>query len=200
MQFGTIFKEDVKQLRSVLATHVATINLILLTQVVASISAAEDDRDILISYLESKIFVPAALRDVNGRVDISLERQQEIKTQLRGQSSILDVLGGKADETRQQLGGQEASIREIQTIVNHTLEKTKSTLTTATEVLYRVTSGLIHLSQITKQLRMMIQLCTTLIIEMRAAMSTLMELFPNLQITLQQVNRNLPTRLYLPTV
>ncbi|KAH6971116.1 hypothetical protein BKA56DRAFT_132382 [Ilyonectria sp. MPI-CAGE-AT-0026] len=40
MQFRTMFREDVKQLRSALASHVATINLLLMTQTVASTLAA----------------------------------------------------------------------------------------------------------------------------------------------------------------
>ncbi|RYP79869.1 hypothetical protein DL770_006474 [Monosporascus sp. CRB-9-2] len=201
MQFRTMFKEDVKQLRSALASHVATINLLLMTQAVASISIAEDDRDRLASGLESKILAHRRLlEDINGQVDTSLERQQGIKTQLLEQSSVLDELGEKADKTRQQLRGQEASIQEIQTIANHTQEQTKSILATVTEVLGLLTSGLMHLHQITKQLHKMIRTCATFTAEMRTAMSKLMELFFSLQTVLQRIDRNLPTRLYLPTV
>jgi hypothetical protein len=201
MQFRIMFKEDVKQLRSALVSHVATINLLLMTQAVASISAAEDDRDRLASGLESKILAHRRLlEDINGYVDTSLKRQQEIKMQLGAQYSVLDELGEKADKTRQQLSDQEASIEKIQTIANHTQEQTKSILATVVEVLSLVTSGLMHLRQITKQLHMMIRVCATFTAEMRTAMSKLMELFVSVQTTLQRLDRNLPTRLYLPTV
>ncbi|RYP45980.1 hypothetical protein DL768_007762 [Monosporascus sp. mg162] len=127
MQFRIMFKEDVIQLRSALASYVATINLLLMT-------------------------------------------------------------------------GQEASIQEIQAISNYTQDQTKSILATVTEVLALITSGLMHLRQITKQLHKMIRICTTFTAEMRTAMSKLMELFFSLQTVLQRIDRNLPTRLYLPTV
>ncbi|RYO77538.1 hypothetical protein DL766_009647 [Monosporascus sp. MC13-8B] len=201
LQFRIMFKEDVKQLRSALASHVATINLLLMTQAVASISTAKDDRDRLASGLESKILAHRRLLEgVNGQVATSLERQQGIKTQLREQSSVLDELGKKADQTRKQLSGQEASIQEIQTIANHTKEQTKSILATVTQVLALITSGLMQLRQITRQLHKMIRICATFTAEMRTAMSKLMELFFSLQTVLQRIDRNLPTRLYLPTV
>jgi hypothetical protein len=201
MQFKVMFKEDVKQLRSALGSHVATINLLLMTQAVASISAAEEDRDRLASGLESKILAHRRLlEDTNERIGMSLERQQEIKTQLQDQSSVLDELGKKADKTRQQLSSQEASIEEIQTIASHTQEKTKSILVMVTEVLSFVTSGIIHLRQITKQLQIMIRVCATFTVEMRIAMSKVMELFCSIQTTLQQIDRNLPVRISLPTV
>ncbi|RYP69646.1 hypothetical protein DL771_006010 [Monosporascus sp. 5C6A] len=201
LQFRIMFKEDVKELRSALASHVATINLLLMTQAVASISTAEDDRDRFASGLESKILAHRRLlEDISAQVDTSLERQQRIKTQLREQSAALNKLGKKADKTRKQLSGQEASIQEIQSIANHTQEQTKSVLATVTEILALVTSGLMHLRQITKQLHKMIRICTTFTAEMRAAMSKLMELFFSLQTVLERIDRNLPTRLYLPTV
>lgn len=201
MQFRTMFKEDVKQLRSALASHVATINLLLMTQTVASILAAEDDRDHLASSLESKILWHRRhLEDVNGRIEKSLERQQGIKSQLRDQSSVLDELGKKADETHQQLSSQAASIQGIQTITNHTKGQTKSILATVTEILALVTSGAMHLRQIIKQLHMLFRLCNTFTAETRTAMSKLMELFHSLQTTLQRIDCSLPMRLYPPIV
>jgi len=146
-----MFREDVIQLRSALASHVATINLLLMTQAVASIPATEDDRDHLASSLSSKILAhQLLLEDINDHVDTSPEPQQEIKTQLRHQFPALDELGKMADKTRQQLSGQEASIEEIQAISNHTQKQTKSIITTATEVLSLVASGLMDLRQITR--------------------------------------------------
>lgn len=39
-----MYKEDVLELRSILGSHVATINLLLMTQTVRSITIAENDR------------------------------------------------------------------------------------------------------------------------------------------------------------
>jgi len=146
MQFRTLFKDDVEQLRLTLASHVATINLLLMTQAIGSISVAEDDRDRLALGLERKILRNRQLLgNVNHRIGTSLERQQEIGARLRDQSSVLNKLGKKADETVQQLHGQEASIHEIQTVTNHTQGQTESIFTTVTKVLAIVTSGLMHL-------------------------------------------------------
>ncbi|KAH0524009.1 hypothetical protein TsFJ059_008933 [Trichoderma semiorbis] len=194
MQFKIMLKEDVKELRSALASHVATINLLLMTQTVASISVAEDDRSYFASRLESKISTHnRVLEAVNGRVDTSLARQQEIKITLEAQSSAVDELGKKTDETRQ-------SIQKIETMANHTRAETKTTLETVTEMLSLITSGAMHLHQIAKQLRKMIRVCATFTEEMRIAMSRLMDLFLSLQTTLQRIDHNIPMRLYLPIV
>jgi len=43
------------------------------------------------------------LENINAYVDITLERQQEVKIQLRHHSAVLGGLTAKADETHQQL-------------------------------------------------------------------------------------------------
>lgn len=172
-----------------------------MTQAVASISAAEDDRDRLTSGLESNILAHRRLLEIiNDHVETSLEQQQEIKTQLQDQSSALYEMEKGADKTHQQLSSQEASIEEIQAIAGRTQKQTKSILATVTEVLSLVTSGLMQLRQITKQLHTMIQVCTRFTAEMRIAMSKLMELSLSLQTILQPIDRNIPTSLYLPTL
>ncbi|KAK4069561.1 uncharacterized protein Triagg1_6985 [Trichoderma aggressivum f. europaeum] len=194
MQFNIMLKEDIKELRSALASHVATINLLLMTQAVTSISVAENDRSHLALSLESKILAHSrVLQAINGRVDTSLVQQREIKMELETQSSAVAELGGKVDEARQ-------SIQKIETMANHTRVETKSTLEMVTETLSLLTSGVMHLHQITKQLRKMIRICATFTEEMRTALSKLMDLFISLQKTLQRIDHNIPMRVYLPTV
>jgi len=70
-----MYKEDAEQLRSTLGSHVATINLLLITQTVGSISAAENDRERLACELQTKILAHRRLlEDVKGKVEVSLER------------------------------------------------------------------------------------------------------------------------------
>ena len=201
MQFRIMFKEDVKKLRSALASHVTTINLLLMTQAVASISIAEDDRHRLASGLESKVLEHRRLlEDIDDHVETSLERQQEMKTQLEDQHSVLDELGRQADRNCQQLSEQNASIEELQITTDRTRGQTNSILAKVTEVLSLAASGLMHLRHISQQLHTTLQLCAEFTAEMRTAMSKLLNVFINIQSTLQKINHNLPVRLYLPTV
>ncbi|KAI1743574.1 hypothetical protein F4680DRAFT_408602 [Xylaria scruposa] len=200
MQFRIMFKEDVEHLRSTLASHVATINLLLMTQAVTSISAAEEDRGRVISNLEGKILENRRLlKDVGRRVDESLGRR-DIKAKLKDQDSILDKLGKAADETRGQLSSQGDLIQDIRVITTHIQEETNTTLATVTEVLALVTSGLVHLRHITRHLHTMIRVCVTFTADMRKAMSKLMELFFSIQTTLQRIDQKLPIHIRLPIV
>ncbi|KAL8855919.1 MAG: hypothetical protein Q9178_007433 [Gyalolechia marmorata] len=201
MQFRIMFKEDVKKLRSTLTSHVTTINLLLMTQAVASISLAEDDRHRLASGLESKVLEHRRLiEDIDDRVETSLERQQEMKTQLENQHSVLDELGRQADRNCQQLSEQSASIEEIRITTDRTKGQTKSILAKVTEVLSLAASGLMHIRHINQQLHKTLKLCADFTAEMRTAMSKLWNLFINIQSTLLKIDQNLPPRLYPPIV
>ncbi|KAL6812999.1 hypothetical protein GGI42DRAFT_313391 [Trichoderma sp. SZMC 28013] len=194
MQFKIMLEKDIQQLRLTLASHVATINLLPTTQAMASISRAEDDRDGLASSLESKILAQRRVLDgVNGRVDASLAQQREIKMQLEAQSFVVNKLEKKTDETRQ-------SVQDIQSIANHTRDETRTTLVMVTKILALITSGVMHLRQIAKQLRQMVRVCATFTVEMRTATSKLMNLFLSIQTTLQRIDHNIPMRVFLPIV
>jgi len=201
MQFRVLFKDDIEQLRLTLASHVATLNLLLMTQAVNSISVAENDRDRLASGLERKILRNRQLLGrVNHLIDGSSRVQQEIGNQLEDQSAILNKLEKRADETLQHLHGQQALIKDIQASASQAHDNTESILGTMTELLVFATSGIMNLRQITKQLATMIRICSKFTVEMRTAMSKLMELFFDLQTALQRLDHSIPARLYLPTV
>lgn len=55
MQWRMMYKDDVVELRSILGSHVATINLLLMTQTVRSITMAENKRAKVACGLEKKI-------------------------------------------------------------------------------------------------------------------------------------------------
>jgi len=196
-----MYKEDVKQLRSILGSHVATINLLLMTQTVGSIAAAEDDGLRLACGLENKILAYRRLLErVNERVERSIEQQLEIKLHLRDHSIVLEDLGSKADQTQKQLRGQEAMIHEVQTTATHTREQTTSILSTATDILTLATSGVMNLRLITGQLSRMLKLCATFTTEMQMAMAKLMQLFFSLHTTLCRIEALLPLNINLPIV
>jgi hypothetical protein len=79
-----MYKADVKELRLILGSHVATINLLLMTQTVGSITAAENDRERLACGLEMKTIAHRRLlEDVQDQVEVSLDQQLETMSQLR---------------------------------------------------------------------------------------------------------------------
>src|SRR5271163_4421898 len=98
-----MYKEDVKELRLKLTSHVATINLLLMTQTVESICAAESDRASFASGFESNIMAHRRLleqiKDGNGAC---LAHQLETKLRLDDQGIALDGLQEKARETLSQ--------------------------------------------------------------------------------------------------
>jgi len=201
MQFRTMYKDDVEQLRLALASHMSTINLLLMTQAVASITIAEDDRERLASGLESRILAQRRLlKQINGHAMASVVQLKETRTELEDQSYLLKDLGGKADETCGRLIEQEQQIGHIRAATDHIRHRSNSILATVTEVLTLVTAGLMHLRDITQQLHKMIQVCVTFTEEMRTTMAKLVQLFTALQPVLQRIDNNLATRLYLPTV
>ncbi|KAI0546234.1 hypothetical protein F4679DRAFT_598790 [Xylaria curta] len=189
-----------RRLQSTLASHVATINHLLMTQAVTSIPAAEDDRGRIISDPEGKILENRRLlKDVGRRVDESLGRQ-EITAKLKDQDSVLDKLRKAADETQERLSTQGDLIQEFRVITTHTQEETNSILATVIEVLALVTSGLMHRRHIARHLHTMIRVCVAFAAEIRTAITKLMELFFSIQTTLQRINQKLPIHIRFPIV
>ena len=199
MQWRMMYKEDAEQLRSTLGSHVATINLLLMTQTVRSISAAENDRERLACELQTKIFAHRRLlEDVKGSVEVSLEQQLETKLQLQDHSTALDNLGSKADQTHKRLQGQQSLIQDMLLMVSTTREQTTSILAAATDTLDLAMLGVMNLRLVAQQLSRMFELCTRFTNEMRATMVELMQLFFNLHTTLRRIEISLPMRVNLP--
>ncbi|CZR63117.1 uncharacterized protein PAC_13014 [Phialocephala subalpina] len=145
MHFSMMYKDEIKELRSILGIHVATINLLLITQTVRSITMVENEREQIVCGLESKILAhQRLLEDVKRHVEISLGNQLETKIHLQDQSTVLESLGGKADNANEHLENQEAVLQAIQTTVTNTQVQTTSILTTATDIMAILTSGVVH--------------------------------------------------------
>lgn len=201
VQFGFLFKEDIKELRSALASHIGTINVLLMTQSVASISIAEKDRERHASSLENTILAHRQLlRNVDDRVGDCLTQQWHTQIRLRNQDAILVALDDKIGSTSDQVCSQAASIQCLQTAANSTQEQTKSILRIVTDALDLLTSGMLQIHQIAQQLQSMFRICVTFTAEMRRTMAKVMELFVNIQALLQRIDRNLPARPFLPIV
>src|ERR1700709_2241389 len=112
MLWRLAYQEDIKSLRSVLGSHVATINLLLMTQTLGSISAAEKDREKLACGLEEKVLAHRRLlEDVKNQVSSTLSVQLELKLQLQHHSASHEILEDKADRVWEQLEEQGVLIK-----------------------------------------------------------------------------------------
>lgn len=196
-----MFQEDVKQLRSVLGSHVATINLLLMTQTVGSLTAADRYRERVVCGLESKILAHRRqLESVHTLVEQSVERQLEAKLRLEDQSTALSSLVSKADRTKSQLDDQKVIMQTVQTLASTTQNQTTSILSTTIDILTAATSGFISLQTLAQQLVGMFQLLVTFTTEMRIGIANLTQLFSKIHTVLCRIEMVLPMRLSLPII
>ena len=196
-----MYKDEIKELRSVLGSHIAVINLLLMTQTVRSITVAENEREQMVCGLESKILAHKRLLEgVKGHVEVSFGNQLETKIHLQDQTALLESLGGKTDNANERLENQDAILQAIQTTVTNTRVQTTSVLTIATNILALVTSGVANIQLIMRQLSRIFEPFTRLTKDMRESMSKLMLLFSGIYNSLQRIEARLPMRLNLPIV
>lgn len=100
MQWKVFYKEDIKQLRSALASHFAAINILLMTQADASILLAENERDAYASTFGSKILAHSQLLgNIDNSMEKSLEQQEQLKKQLHDQKADIKQLNKTVDKT-----------------------------------------------------------------------------------------------------
>lgn len=187
MQWTTMYRDDMKELRSALGSHVSTINMLLMTQTLGSISAAERGREEAATKLEKNMLSHGKLLE-----DVK-HGQSEIKSQLRDHKVVLNSLGSKAESSIQLQ-------REQLSVVKDTQAQTTSVLATATDVLSLTTSGLMNLQLITKQLGRMFQLSTEFTTEMTETMGELMRLFTSLHTTFRKLEAALPAMICPPII
>jgi hypothetical protein len=201
MQFRVMFRDDVEQLRSILASHVATLNLLLQIHTLAFVSAAEEDRVSSVSSLENKILAQRQMLEIiDGNIGTSLRRQQKIKASLQAQHSVLVALDHKVGSTVDQLQDQQLLIQDTQSFIKQVEERTIALSTTMTGVASLATLGVTHLRQIVRQIHNMLQACAAISADIRIIKSELVGMFSNLLSILRQIDNKLPTRLCLPIV
>jgi hypothetical protein len=201
IQFRVTFKDDIKELRCFLASHIATINMLLMTQAVSSISLAETDRYALATGLESKILENRRLLvGIGDNVNLTLAQQRNMRNHLHQQDSTLEELGNKQDGTNDRLRDQTAVIQSVRNTAGQTHTQTTSILGATTQILAMVTSGLVRLDVISQQLGRMLQICANFTIEMRTAMHQILDTFSSIHSILLRVDQNLPRQPSLPIV
>jgi hypothetical protein len=201
MQFRIMFKDDVEQLRLILASHVTTLNFLLLMQTGTSLSAAQDDRTSSALSLENKILAQRRmLENIDGNVGTSLQQQQRIETSLQAQHLVLVDLDQKAERTGDHLRDQGVLLQETQTMVRQVEATTIALSTTMGELTALAASGMTHLRQIVTMLHTMLQACAALSTDIRSFRTELIGMFCSLRTMLQEIDNKLPARIYSPII
>ena len=196
-----LYSNDVRELKSTLGSHVATINLLLLTQTVASVTAAENQRERLACRLEEHILTHRPLlQGLNDKMEVSIEEQLGIKLHLHNHSTTLDDLEDKAAKLRDQLDDQHILLQDSQLTVAGVRVQTNSVLATTTEILSLVTLGVRNTQLITRQLRRMFKIIKDFTTEMRMTMTELRKLFARLHTILSRIESHLPQQIDLPII
>jgi hypothetical protein len=193
--------DEVKELRTKLGSHVATISLLLMTQTVSSITTAEYDRAKVTCGLQEKILLHRKLlEDVKTRVDSSLARQLETKLQVESQADAMSTLDRKVDQTVLQLHDEQCLIQEVKSMVLTTEKHTRSILAITTDTLSQVTLGLLALRDIVMHLSNLAASITKFTVEMKESIALLMGQFARIYKILQGLEANLTKRICLPIV
>jgi hypothetical protein len=201
MQWRLAYREDVKELRLKLGSHVMTINLLLMTQTISCITSSEHDRAEAASGLHEKILaIRGLLEDVQAGVDSSSALQQETKPQVERQARSLSALDHKADHIIQQLRDDNGLIQEVKSAVSKTEKRTRSILAMATDTLSQATLGLLTLRDIAMKLSDLIASIGNLTAEIRKSITLLMRQFAHIHRMLRNIEGRLPERIYLPIV
>ncbi|TVY89992.1 hypothetical protein LAWI1_G005003, partial [Lachnellula willkommii] len=168
MQWRLAYKDDVKKLRSKLGSFFTTISLLLMTQTVSSVTAAEHERDRTACTLQESILAHRRLiEDVKTDVGLSLAEQKKTKSQLQNQADSINDLHLKSKHISSQLQEEHALVQEVKSITVTTEKATRSILSAATDTLTQATLSLLTLRDLTVQLQNLVASFTKFTIEMR---------------------------------
>ncbi|KFX90422.1 hypothetical protein O988_08209 [Pseudogymnoascus sp. VKM F-3808] len=201
MQWKMMYKDDVVELRSILGSHVSTINLLLMTQTVRSITIADNDRAEVANGLGKKIMAHRGLlEEVKGKIELSGKQQSAMSTQLEHQTKSLQRLETDAEILDGQIKEQNVALNEVRLLASRAELKTTSILSATTEILTLITSGLSTLQAIATHLLNTFELVTNFTTEMRVAMGELLQQFWSLQNTLSRIEQALPMQVHLPII
>ncbi|KFY46548.1 hypothetical protein V495_02401 [Pseudogymnoascus sp. VKM F-4514 (FW-929)] len=201
MQWRMMYKDDVVELRSILGSHVSTINLLLMTQTVRSITIADNDRAELADGLGKKIMAHRGLlEEVKGKIELSGKQQSAMSTQLEHQTKSLQRLETDAEILDGQIKEQNVALKEVRLLASRAELKITSILSATTDILTLITSGISTLQAIATHLLNTFELVTNFTAEMRVAMGELLQQFWSLQNTLSRIEQALPMQVYLPII
>ena len=222
MQWRLVYKDDVKELRMKLGSHVATITLLLMTQTISSITRAEYDRanvacelrdNILAhrrllgdvktevdSVLSQQMETKLRLQEVKTGIESSLAQQRGVKRQLENQADTIDSLNRQTDQAFKQLHNQGALFQDLDLKVSTSNEGIHSILATATQTLSQTLAGLFTLRDIGTKLYDLIVSIGKFKVEMRESISLLLRLFGDIYQSLRRLEACIARRLGPPII
>jgi len=201
LQWTLLYKEDIKELRSILGSHVATINLLLLTQTMGSIMSAENNRECLFNKLEQKISANGViLASVDRIAKLSLEQQLDARATLHKHHATLERIEQTSAGVQSKIDTQTASISNITQTVSEVHVQTTSVLSVATKTLIHTTLGMMSLHRIAEQLRRVFKLLTQFTTDMRTTMTEVMQLFREIRATMSRLELGISKHINLPII
>jgi hypothetical protein len=201
MQWRLAYKDDVKKLRAKLGSFVATISLLLMTQTVSSVTAAEHERDKTAGTLQESILAHRRLlENVKTDVGSSLAEHKETRSQLQSQGDSMKDLHLKSDRTSSQLEEENVLVQEIKSTTLITERTTRSLLSTATDTLTQATLSLLTLRDLAVQLSNLVASFTKFTLEMRESVGLLLRQFERMYKLLQSLEAGFTRKIYLPIV
>ena len=201
LQWSLFYKEDIKELRSILGSHIATINLLLLTQTVGSIVSAENNRESSFSELEHKISANSMILESVDRISkLSFEHQSDARTTLHKHHVTLVGIEQSSAKIQSKIDTQNAIICNSAQTVSEVHQKTTSVLSVATKTLMLTTLGMMSLRRIAEQLRRVFELLTHFTTDMRTAMAELMQLFCTIRAAMNRLELGMSKHINLPII
>lgn len=197
MQWRLAYRDDVKELRSKLGSFVATINLLLMTQTVASVTAGEGAT----CGLQTKILENRKrLNHIEIVVESTFSRQFKMISQLDIQGESIHGLALLTETTSSQLYSQHELIEEVKTLNLENANQTKSLLALATDTLYRASLSLLTLRDIAVQIADIFACLIRFTGEMRETLALTMAHFGRIYRILERLETNLTLRVCPPII
>ncbi|KAH6680544.1 hypothetical protein B0J14DRAFT_648919 [Halenospora varia] len=201
MQWTTMYSDDAKELRTTLGSHVATIKLLLMTQTIHSLNAAEVSSKRVACSLEQKILANRALLEgVRAQVGFSVAQQVTVISKLERHASTLSSLEIKADTLNTMIYDQNLTTQKVTSDISTIKEDMTSIASTTRDIISTVTSGTVTLKSIACLFRILLKLCTKFTTNIPVALAEALKLLSDIQRRFLRMETNLPPRVTSLTI
>ncbi|CAG8971550.1 hypothetical protein HYALB_00005446 [Hymenoscyphus albidus] len=194
LQWSLAYRDDVKELRGKLGSFVATINLLLMTQAVAYITAADGEREetkcgLLAKILENR----RRLEKVEDAVSESSSMQAEMGSRLQHQEAALQEVFLRTEITS-------SGLHDLTTESFIAAKQRQKLLTIATNTLFQATLGLLTLRDIAVQIRDLVSSFAKFTSDMRESVVFMISQFTRIFRILERLETKLADRICPPIV
>jgi len=184
-----------------LGSYVATINLLLMTQAVSSITRAENDREEIACDVKIRLLAHwRLLKDVKTGVDLSLAQQMETKLQLENQTDGIASLDRKAEQAIKENQEQHVLVRELHVMASASKKGIQSILLTAALNLLYTMLGVLTIQDIATKLHDLMVLISMFQVEVRESVGLLLRQFTRMYQLLQSIEASISRRLGPPII